>query len=103
MEFNWLTLQNGSDIRGVAVKGVAGEEVNLDEKRTEILGRSFYQWLNKKGYKEDKCGSGQRFQDFRSNAAGELFKGIPGPGRKGMWTVEWPPLRPCLWPHSILN
>lgn len=52
MEFNWLSLQNGSDIRGVAVKGVPGEEVNLDEKRTEILGRAFYLWLQQKGNSE---------------------------------------------------
>ncbi|MDX2430647.1 MAG: phosphomannomutase/phosphoglucomutase [Bacteroides sp.] len=50
--FDWLSLQNGSDIRGVSVKGVPGEEVNLDESRVEILGRSFYLWLSKKGYSE---------------------------------------------------
>ncbi len=49
MEFNWKRLQNGSDIRGVAVKGIPGEEVNLDETRVEILGRSFYQWLSSRG------------------------------------------------------
>lgn len=48
MNFNWQTLQNGSDIRGVSIEGVPGEEVNLDETRVEILGRSFYLWLNSK-------------------------------------------------------
>ena len=52
MKFDWLALQNGSDIRGVAVKGVPGEEVNLDENRTEILGRSFYLWLSTKGHQD---------------------------------------------------
>ena len=50
MEFNWKRLQNGSDIRGVSVEGIPGEEVNLDETRVEILGRSFYQWLSNRGH-----------------------------------------------------
>ncbi len=29
--FDWLTLQNGSDIRGVAVEGVPGEDIKPDE------------------------------------------------------------------------
>ena len=45
MDFNWKTLQNGSDIRGVAIEGVKGEKVNLDEQRVNQLGRSFYAWL----------------------------------------------------------
>lgn len=51
-EFNWKALQNGSDIRGVAVEGIPGEEVNLDESRVEILGRSFYKWLSDKGHRD---------------------------------------------------
>ena len=47
--FDWLTLQNGSDIRGVAVEGVPGEDINLDDSRVEILGRAFYLWLSRKG------------------------------------------------------
>ena len=48
ISFNWKDLQNGSDIRGVSIEGVSGEEVNLDETRVEILGRSFYLWLSNK-------------------------------------------------------
>ncbi|MDA3822175.1 MAG: phosphomannomutase/phosphoglucomutase [Bacteroidales bacterium] len=48
MDFNWSKLQNGSDIRGVAVAGVEGEEVNLDNERIEQLGKAFYHWLRKK-------------------------------------------------------
>ncbi|MCP4314270.1 MAG: phosphomannomutase/phosphoglucomutase [Bacteroidetes bacterium] len=50
MKFDWKTLQNGSDIRGVSVEGVPGEEVTLNGERVEILGRSFYQWLKGRGY-----------------------------------------------------
>ncbi len=50
-KFDWKVLQNGSDIRGVAIKGVPGEDVNLDESKAEVLGRAFYQYLENKGKK----------------------------------------------------
>ena len=42
---NWKKLQNGSDIRGVALDGVEGEEVNLTPAVAEVLGKAFVQWL----------------------------------------------------------
>lgn len=48
MSFNWKKLQNGSDIRGVALTGIAGQEVNLDTNIVSQLGRAFYQWLKTK-------------------------------------------------------
>jgi phosphomannomutase len=42
-------LQNGSDIRGVALKGVRGEEVNLTPEVAAQLGRSFAIWLEHSG------------------------------------------------------
>jgi phosphomannomutase len=47
-ENSLLKLQNGSDIRGVAVDGVAGEHVNLTEPVCNKIGRSFALWLSKK-------------------------------------------------------
>ncbi|CAD6220130.1 unnamed protein product [Miscanthus lutarioriparius] len=45
----FLKLQNGSDIRGVAVAGVEGEPVNLTEPVTEAIAAAFAAWLlNKK-------------------------------------------------------
>lgn len=44
---NWKKLQNGSDIRGVALDGVEGEQVNLTTEVIEILGKAFVQWLKK--------------------------------------------------------
>ena len=43
--FNWKQLQNGSDIRGVALEGVAGEAVNLTAEVVTRLGRAFATWL----------------------------------------------------------
>lgn len=45
---NWKKLQNGSDIRGVALEGVQGEDVNLTPEVATILGKSFVQWLRNK-------------------------------------------------------
>lgn len=39
-------LQNGSDIRGVAVEGVAGESVNLTAYDAMVIGASFAHWLS---------------------------------------------------------
>ena len=41
-------LQNGSDIRGVALEGIEGQNVNLTEKVCRDIGRGFALWLIKK-------------------------------------------------------
>ncbi|MEG3858658.1 phosphomannomutase/phosphoglucomutase [Microcoleus sp. herbarium12] len=46
--FNWTKLQNGSDIRGIALEGVADEKVNLTPEIATILGKSFVSWLLQK-------------------------------------------------------
>jgi phosphomannomutase len=47
-ELTWQTLQNGSDIRGVALEGIAGEAINLTPEVVNILGKAFVQWLKQK-------------------------------------------------------
>jgi phosphomannomutase len=49
MEINWKRLQNGSDIRGVAIDGVQGEQVNLNEDVVEIIAKAFVTWIRNKG------------------------------------------------------
>lgn len=44
-DFNWKKLQNGSDIRGVAIDGVANEPVNLTPEIAKRLGQAFTTWL----------------------------------------------------------
>lgn len=44
-DFNWSKLQNGSDIRGVALEGVPGETVNLTNPVAYALGQAFVTWL----------------------------------------------------------
>ncbi|MCY7368223.1 MAG: phosphomannomutase/phosphoglucomutase, partial [Chamaesiphon sp.] len=47
-DFNWNKLQNGSDIRGVAIEGVPNQNVNLTPEVAKILGQSFASWLSQK-------------------------------------------------------
>jgi phosphomannomutase len=42
---NWSALQNGSDIRGVAIAGVPDEAVNLTPAVAHTLGQAFVSWL----------------------------------------------------------
>ncbi|XP_024978323.1 uncharacterized protein LOC112515645 isoform X1 [Cynara cardunculus var. scolymus] len=42
---DFLKLQNGSDIRGVAVDGVAGEPLSLTEPVTQAIASAFAAWL----------------------------------------------------------
>ncbi len=43
-----LKLQNGSDVRGVALPGVEGENVNLTPEICNKIGQAFAEWLSKK-------------------------------------------------------
>jgi len=51
MDVNWKKLQNGSDIRGVAIE--SGEEkVNLTPEIASMIASSFMKWLSKKKNKD---------------------------------------------------
>ena len=58
-------LQNGSDIRGIALEGIAGQSVNLDEEACRRIGRGFALWLMKKTGKTQKLNKkGQKLWFF---------------------------------------
>jgi len=59
---NWKRLQNGSDIRGVALEGVRDERVNLSTDVAMKLGQAFAAWLEKngKGLKKVAVGTDSR-------------------------------------------
>ena len=48
MAINFKKLQNGSDIRGVALEGIPGEAVNLTEEAAWYLTMGFVHWLAEK-------------------------------------------------------
>jgi len=45
---DYSKLQNGSDIRGVALEGIEGQHINLTESACKDIGRGFALWLAKK-------------------------------------------------------
>ena len=49
---DYKKLQNGSDIRGVALEGIEGQHVNLTEQVCRDIGRGFALWLKQKTGKE---------------------------------------------------
>jgi len=50
---DYKKLQNGSDIRGVALEGIEGQHINLTETAVRDIGRGFALWLQKKTDKQD--------------------------------------------------
>ena len=45
---DYSKLQNGSDIRGVALEGIAGQHITLTEQACRDIGRGFAVWLTKR-------------------------------------------------------
>jgi len=50
---DYRKLQNGSDIRGVALEGIEGQHINLTEQACRDIGRGFALWLCKKAGKQE--------------------------------------------------
>ena len=50
---DYSKLQNGSDIRGVALEGIEGQHINLTEQACKDIGRGFALWLKDKTGKAD--------------------------------------------------
>ncbi len=50
---DYSKLQNGSDIRGVALPGIPGEDVNLTEQAAKDIARGFALWLSQKLGRKD--------------------------------------------------
>ncbi|MGN1234406.1 MAG: phosphomannomutase/phosphoglucomutase, partial [Christensenellaceae bacterium] len=49
---DWMSLKNGTDIRGVAIEGVADESVNLTDEVVTTIARAFTLWLSERTGKE---------------------------------------------------
>lgn len=61
MNTELLKLQNGSDIRGIALDGVEGENINLYPERAFVIAKAYATWLSKntgKSISELKVGIG---------------------------------------------
>lgn len=78
-------LQNGSDIRGIACEGVAGENVNLTEEAGNLIGGGFVRWLaDKKGKRtqELRIGIGHDSRITADSLFAAAAKGILAAGVK---------------------
>ena len=82
----YLQLQNGSDVRGVALEGTEGEEVNLTEDIVRDIAMAFAEYLAERGTGgELRVGVGN---DSRLSAQ-ELKRGVVnGLGRRGFNVYE---------------
>jgi len=50
---DYQKLQNGSDIRGVALEGIEGQHINLTEQACRDIGRGFALWLSRRLAKKE--------------------------------------------------
>lgn len=81
MDFaHWKKLQNGSDIRGVALEGIKDEKVNLTPGVAEKLGQAFARWLVHHGKAGGKVavGTDSRISGPRLKKA--FMQGLTGSG-----------------------
>ncbi|CAL9230663.1 unnamed protein product, partial [Arabidopsis halleri] len=86
---DFLKLQNGSDIRGVAVPGVEGEPVSLPEPVTEAIAAAFGQWLLHKKKAESRCLRVSVGHDSRISAQTLLEAVSRGLGVSGLDVVQF--------------
>ena len=82
---DWKKLQNGSDIRGIALEGIEGEHVNLTDGVTQAIAKAFVVWLNeRKGERRQTVAVGSDSR-LSSPALRQAFaEGASGIGAKVM-------------------
>lgn len=82
---DWKKLQNGSDIRGIALEGIEGEYVNLTDGVTRAIAKAFVVWLNeRKGERKQTVAVGSDSR-LSSPALRQAFaEGASGIGAKVM-------------------
>ena len=81
---DYMHLQNGSDIRGVALEGVAGEAVTLTETAVVHIAQGFAAWLRR-----DKGPGPLRLRGLqkrdRTPRLGQKVKNLPSPPFPPSW------------------
>lgn len=83
VQVNWKELQNGSDIRGIALEGIAGEHVNLTPLVVESIAKAFVKWLSLKLKKESaglRIGIGHDSRLSGPELANACFQGLLSSG-----------------------
>lgn len=81
----FMKLQNGSDVRGVALEGVEGEHVNLTGESCNRIAQAFALWLSKKAGKSVdslKIGVGKDSRISGGALGNEVLSGLASVGVK---------------------
>ena len=82
----WLNLQNGSDIRGVAIAGVKGQTVTLHDPIVRSIGFAFAQWLSErlgKPVDQLKISVGHDSRISANQIKTSIFQGLTAAGSVG--------------------
>lgn len=77
---DYSKLQNGSDIRGVALPGIPGEDVNLDAEAAAKIGAAFASWLEKKSAGTIRVAVGRDPRLSGADLAATLTAGLESAG-----------------------
>lgn len=78
---NLLKLQNGSDVRGVAIEGVQGENINLSPEIVTSIAAAFAKWVEQKTGKTNlKFAIGRDSRISGESLLNNAAKGIAGLG-----------------------
>lgn len=78
---DWLSLKNGTDVRGVALEGVDGEDVNLTEEVVTRIAKAFAYWLQQKtGKKMMRIAVGHDSRLSADDICGWVSNGITSSG-----------------------
>ena len=78
-----LKLQNGSDVRGIAVEGIEGQHVNLTGEAANLIAQAFVTWLSEKTQKpakDLKIGVGHDSRISAPALKAQVLQGIIGRG-----------------------
>jgi phosphomannomutase len=78
MELKYL--QNGSDIRGVALEGITGEEVNLTPEIVKLIGKAFVKWFENTLYAPSSVAIGMDSRLSGPSLKDALTEGISSMG-----------------------
>lgn len=102
---DWKKLQNGSDIRGVAIEGVEGEAVNLSAETAYTIGKAFVEWLRRRNTGRLSVAVGMDSRISGPMLSDAIIKGICESGADAvrcglastpaMFMITIDPKRPC--------
>lgn len=98
---DYTKLQNGSDIRGVAMEGIEGQHVNLTEQACRDIGRGFTLWLRARLGKDTlRVAVGRDSRLSGPQLALWLMEAMAAEGLQVTNLGHGPRPRPCSCPRS---